>query len=255
MPDGDDDFYVDSPAKIDYDKCLASGDGLFNKEPPYEKGLCPHTQLRDLHCWAIWSAGSTRTYHTITRRDGRAIAGLSMGGFGAMSIGMRHTDEFAAAASHSGAIALLYRGPRPFVPGKPAELYTNIGGHGASDLATDGNPIIGWIAFMLGTDLATWKAHDVVDLATAMPPGKLALYIDCGTEDDFHLQDNVRKYVREALTARHIAHEFFIGPGKHNFDFWGPRLARQLRIPPRSHRQARIAAANRYGHARVSPDG
>ena len=60
-----------------------------------------------------------------------------------------------------------------------------------------------------------------------MPSGKVALYIDCGTEDDFALQDNAQ-YVHEALTAKHVEHEFFIGPGKHNFAFWSARVPKSL---------------------------
>jgi len=43
-------------------------------------------------------------YRTIATRSGRAIAGLSMGGFGALSYAARHPDLFSAAASFSGAL-------------------------------------------------------------------------------------------------------------------------------------------------------
>jgi S-formylglutathione hydrolase FrmB len=80
---------------------------------------------------------------------------------------------------------------------------------------------------VFGPDIAEWKAHDVVELAGKVPPGKVALYFDCGTEDDFALQDNVQ-YVHEALTGKHIEHEFFLGPGKHDFAFWGARVPKSL---------------------------
>lgn len=41
--------------------------------------------------------------HTVAGRSGRAVAGLSQGGFGAFSYAARHPDLFAAAASFSGA--------------------------------------------------------------------------------------------------------------------------------------------------------
>ena len=44
------------------------------------------------------------TYRTIAARRGRAIAGLSMGGYGALSYAARHPGTFAAAASFSGAL-------------------------------------------------------------------------------------------------------------------------------------------------------
>jgi S-formylglutathione hydrolase FrmB len=220
MPDGDDGFYIDSADPIDYDQCMASGAGLFI--PNAQRATtCVRARryetyvTRDLVGWVDGH------YRTLARRDGRAIAGLSMGGFGAMAVALRHPDEFAAAASHSGALALLYRGPRPFVAGK-AELITDLARWGAG-----GGPIASWLARLFGTDLARWQAHDVVALAGQLGAGKLALYFDCGSEDDFNLHDNLQ-YVHEALSARHIEHEYFLGPGKHDFAFWAARVPTSL---------------------------
>ena len=44
------------------------------------------------------------TYRTVAARRGRAVAGLSMGGFGALSYAARHPGTFVAAASYSGAL-------------------------------------------------------------------------------------------------------------------------------------------------------
>jgi len=44
------------------------------------------------------------TFRTRTDRGGRVVAGLSMGGFGAMSYAARHPDRFAGAFSFSGAL-------------------------------------------------------------------------------------------------------------------------------------------------------
>ena len=220
MPDGDDGFYGDSASKIDYDQCMKDGTGLFIPEREPHDTTCVRSRSYETYIAKDLVGWVDGHYRTIARRDGRAIAGLSMGGFGAMELGMRHPDEFAAAASHSGAIALLYKGPRPFAPGK-AELFTDVAGWGQAV-----GPIGMWIQLMFGNDIAEWKAHDVVELA-GKTAGKVALYIDCGTEDDFALQDNAQ-YVHEALTAKHIAHEFFIGPGKHDFAFWTLRLPKSL---------------------------
>ncbi len=43
-------------------------------------------------------------YRTEARRDGRAVAGLSMGGYGALHYAARHPDLFTAAAAFSGAV-------------------------------------------------------------------------------------------------------------------------------------------------------
>ncbi len=221
MPDGDDGFYIDSHAPIDYDQCITDGTGLFAPGREPHDTACVHARSYETYIAKDLVGWVDGHYHTIARRDGRAVAGLSMGGFGAMELALRHPDEFAGAASHSGAIALLYRGPRPFAPGK-AELVTDVSRFGQA-----GGPIVGWIHTLFGDDIADWKAHDVVELAGKLGPGKLALYFDCGTEDDFALQDNVQ-YVHEALGARHIDHAFFLGPGKHDFAFWSVRVSSSL---------------------------
>ena len=44
------------------------------------------------------------TYRTIKNKKGRAISGLSMGGYGALYLAIRHPDLFCAAGSMSGAL-------------------------------------------------------------------------------------------------------------------------------------------------------
>jgi S-formylglutathione hydrolase FrmB len=46
------------------------------------------------------------TYRAVGTREGRAVAGLSMGGFGSMSYAARHPDRFVAAAAFSGGVAI-----------------------------------------------------------------------------------------------------------------------------------------------------
>jgi len=223
MPDGDDDFYIDSAMPIDYAKCMASGAGLFIPTKQKPERTCVKTRhyetyiIKDLIGWV------DAHYRTNATRDGRAIAGLSMGGFGAMHLAMRHPDLFAAAASHSGALALLYKGPRPFAPGK-AELVTDVASWG-KEVGAMGD----WIRNLFGPDIATWKQYDVVELAKQLPAGKLALYFDCGTEDDFGLHDNLR-YVDEALTAAHVEHTVYLGPGRHDDAFWAARAPESLKF-------------------------
>src|SRR5258708_12323159 len=53
------------------------------------------------------------TYRTRAARRHRGIAGLSMGGYGAITLALTHPDIFAAAASHSGVLSPMYAGPHP----------------------------------------------------------------------------------------------------------------------------------------------
>ncbi len=216
MPDGDNGFYVDSDLPIDYDACIASGTGMLFPEQPKLQTCVKHSRYetyiaKDLVAWV------DRTYRTIATREGRGIAGLSMGGFGALHLGMRHPDVFAAAVSHSGIDALLYAGPFPYQRGNVKTL---------SDVSQWGGrlgPIGGWVRALLGSDLARWQAHDPAALFEKVEQNRPALYLDVGTEDEFLLHHGAQ-LAHDILLARKIDHAWYIGPGHHTFDFWRDRV-------------------------------
>src|SRR5262249_41093465 len=133
-----------------------------------------------------------------------------------LELGMRHPDLFAAAASHSGVTSLLYKGPHPFEPGHGVLAATHIK-QGWAALGDVGE----YVGTIYGDDDATWQAYDPTTLAKKVEPGKPALYIDCGTEDEYQFFDSAQ-YLHEILVERHIDHVFFLGPGHHNFEFWRP---------------------------------
>jgi S-formylglutathione hydrolase FrmB len=224
MPDGDDNFYIDSVANDpDYDACMRDGTGLFAMARRTPANTCVRHARYETYMTQDLLAEVDGRFRTIASRDGRAIAGLSMGGFGALELAMRHQDLFSAAASHSGVDALLYKGPHPYVAGK-VELTTDVASWGAG--ATE---IGKWTRPLFGPDLANWQAHDPAALVDKLEPGKLALYLDCGTEDMFALNDGAT-YLHDLLTAKKIDHAFFIGKGGHDFGFWGPRLPESLKF-------------------------
>jgi S-formylglutathione hydrolase FrmB len=225
MPDGDDGFYSDAVTPVDYDACMKDGTGLFLPAYQPKDKTCVKNRAYETYIVKDLVGEIDGKYHTLATREARAIAGLSMGGFGALELAMRHQDLFSAAASHSGVDALLYAGPHPYVAGK-AEIATDVSQWGnAASIAEIGK----WVRGIFGADLANWQAHDPAFLATKLEPGKLALYLDCGTEDDFVLNDGAQ-YLHEVLTARHIDHAFFLGKGRHNFEFWKPRLPESLKF-------------------------
>lgn len=88
------------------------------------------------------------TYRTVGTREGRAVAGLSMGGFGAMAYAARHPDLFATAASFSGGVDIA---DLSVAEAAALEL---IG------LADDRK----WGPFL--THEARWRGHNPPDLAT-----------------------------------------------------------------------------------------
>jgi len=77
MPEGNDSWYVDGASGTKYESYIL-------------KELLPDVERR---------------YRTIQSRYGRAIAGLSMGGYGAIKFGLKNPSTFAFAGSMSGALA------------------------------------------------------------------------------------------------------------------------------------------------------
>jgi S-formylglutathione hydrolase FrmB len=138
-------------------------------------------------------------YHTRQERSGRAIAGLSMGGHGALSLAIRHPDLFGAAGSMAGGLDL-----RPFrknnwdlegVLGEPGAYWQN------------------------------WEDYSVVNLVDRLKNRQLSLIIDCGT-GDFFIEPN-REMHRRLLDAR-IEHEYTERPGEHNDEYWGNAIDMQV---------------------------
>ncbi|MCE9579662.1 MAG: esterase family protein [Deltaproteobacteria bacterium] len=216
MPDGDTSFYANGVTPPDYDACMRDGAGLFDPRADRAATCARTAQYEDYMVHDLIDQ-IDRTYATRRDRAGRGIAGLSMGGYGALMLAMRHPDLFSAAASHSGVDALLYLGPHPYAPGdvqlveSPALLGRLAGPIGAL-----------WLS-IYGADRTRWEAYDPAFLAQKLAPGALALYLDCGTEDGFQLNDGA-SYLHDLLTARGIAHTFFLGPGGHDLAFWRDRL-------------------------------
>ena len=180
-----------------------------------------------------------RTFPTIADRSGRAIAGLSMGGFGAMSYTARHPDLFAAAGSFSGALNPDY-GPgygQAFVT--LASLYFN-----------DGR-MTQCIWGDAATQQVRWQGHDPTYLAgniaatslfvasgggdTDKPEGIAPSAGDAGSpvglistpvEQTCFLMS--RAFVA-ALDDAGIAHtDDFYGSGTHEMKYWRAELRRFL---------------------------
>lgn len=140
-------------------------------------------------------------FRVIRARYGRAIAGLSMGGYGAIKIALKHPGLFAAAGSLSGA----------FDAAEPAfaEMFS---AHTAEMRRIFGPP-----------DGETRRANDVFAIASRAAPGTApSLYLDCGTGDRL-LPSN--RHLVEIVQARGLAYEYHETPGTHAWDYWDRRLA------------------------------
>lgn len=137
-------------------------------------------------------------YLTRKDRSGRAIAGLSMGGHGAMWLSFRHKDVFGAAGSTSGGLDI-----RPFP--NSWNMSKQLG-------KKSENPEV-------------WEAHTVINQIDRIQDGDLALIIDCGY-DDFFFQ--VNNDFHQKLLANKIGHDFLVRPGGHTRDYWNNSIEYQL---------------------------
>jgi S-formylglutathione hydrolase FrmB len=144
------------------------------------------------------------SYRTRPLREYRGISGLSMGGWGSLTLSMRHRDLFVACAAFSAAVwtekdAGAMEGPqydRMFAP-----LF---GPHPAEK----------------GQPTAYFKSVNPISLAGSLPDTelrKVRYYIDCG-DDDFLIQGNCALHL--ALLERKIPHEFRVRDGAHTWTYW-----------------------------------
>jgi len=173
-------------------------------------------------------------YRTFASRDRRAIAGLSMGGYGAVTLALRYPATFAAAASHSGVLAPLEFAPQPF--GRRPFVRADSAGFARFKARTA--PIL---RVVFGADSAGWYARDPTTLAFRLADAAgpfPALFVDGGTEDLYLPQSRA---FREALASHGITVTWHEWPGAHTWEYWRAHLAGSLswiasRIAPPSGR-------------------
>ena len=222
MPDGDNSFYSNSATPMNYQTCLAKGSGLLDPRVDHATA-CVRTPKYEDYIVGDLITEIDSHYRTKPDRAARGIAGLSMGGFGAFMLAMRHTELFSAAASHSGVLTLLFAGPYPYRR-SDVRLVDDVATWG-EDIGVFGR----WFRGVFGAQRDTWLAHDPSELVKQLPVGALALYLDCGTEDEFVLHNGAR-YMHDLLVERGIEHQFYLGAGHHSFEFWQQRLPSNLQF-------------------------
>ncbi len=171
MPDGGQSYYVNDPR-------------------PAGLGAWEDAIVRDVR------GAVDRMFRTVAARTARGIAGVSMGGYGALMLGLRHPDVFGAVGVLSGS---LYFGHKPHPRGQAYQTAL------ASSLPRG--------------------AYDVFSLAenvSQRPERRPAVWLACGL-DDGHLRDH--REFRNLLARLDWPCAYQEGPGGHDRDFWQPRLS------------------------------
>ena len=212
MPDGDRSFYANFVTQPDYEQCLKEVNPRKNRNEKREDYCVRRANYEDYIVYDLVKFVDSK-YRTVATRQGRALTGESAGGAGAMQIAMRHKEVFSSAASHSGGVARLYEGPRPYDRTK-VKLRSDFSSYppGMQELI----PIF-------GTNIKTWRSYDPPTLAEGLRDGDLALYFDCGQQDETGGYEMAR-YLHDRLTELGISHDFKPVPGHHNDEFFKQRM-------------------------------
>jgi putative tributyrin esterase len=148
-------------------------------------------------------------YRTLPDRTNRMVAGLSMGGYGAVKYGLKYPELFSLVGSFSGALG---------APSYSIPAGTGAGGFAgvvATSLAAAFGPA--------GSDAR--KANDVFSLVRGAAADKIPsmpfFYVSCGTED---LVFSDSREFSSLLVEKKMPHEYRQHPGGHDWIFWNEHI-------------------------------
>lgn len=152
-----------------------------------------------------------KRFRVSAERDGRAIAGLSMGGYGALKFGFKYPSRFGMVASMSGALgaASWTDSDLKNLEAVRQSLLKTLGPIGSST--------------RLQNDLLKLTREVSADGIKLLP----VIYFDCGTEDQ--LFPTNRSYA-DLLVERKIPHEFRQLPGNHSWPYWDQQVREILSL-------------------------
>ena len=152
-----------------------------------------------------------KRYRTKAGRAFRAIAGISMGGYGALHLAFEHPEFVGSVGTHSA--ALLDRLPTVTAADSRQTARSRI------FAGVFGSPF----------DPEFWKKNDPLAIARTANLAGLQIYFDCGSEDDFGFETGAAD-LDKILASRHIRHEFHLYPGGHNWVYFAEHLPALLKF-------------------------
>lgn len=148
-----------------------------------------------------------KQYRTIPDRKSRIIAGLSMGGYGAVKFGLKYPEMFSLAGSLSGAMDAVVKTEKyQHLIKSVADIFGEVGSQAR-------------------------KENDIFRMISEASADKIKefpfLFIDCGTED--HQFQSNRDFM-SLLLEKKVPHEYRQMPGLHNWAFWDSEVQEFLRV-------------------------
>ena len=153
-------------------------------------------------------------FRVVRDRKSRGITGLSMGGYGALRFAFAHPELFGSVSVQSPAL----------ITESPHELNDDL--RNAGPLArllggVFGNPI----------NVSHWNQNSPFFLVrqNRIQIKQLAIYINCGQQDEYGFADSATKLHQQLLTEG-IRHEFHLYPGGHTPDYFLSHLGETLQF-------------------------
>lgn len=176
-PDGRRSFYINS------------ADGSFRYSDFFLQEFLPHIEGK---------------YRVHPGRAGRAISGISMGGYGALRFAFAKPELFSAVSAQSA--ALMTASPKEIDAGSQA-----------------GFPLAGVLGPVFGkpVDPSHWNANSVFTLAhrNASSLKKMAIYFNCGDQDNYGFEKGAAA-LHEQLKKDGVSDQYHSYPGDHSLTYF-----------------------------------
>jgi len=157
-------------------------------------------------------------YRVRPGRSGRAISGVSMGGYGALRFAFAHPELFSAVSAQSA--ALFTETPQQI------------------DAASQtGSPLPNVLAPVFGKPINVkhWNENNPFQLAKKNAPGlqSLAIYFNCGQDDNYGFEKGAAQLHRDLLQEG-VNHEYHPYPGDHSGEYFLSHFAEVMEFHSRA---------------------
>jgi putative tributyrin esterase len=222
MPDGDDGWWTTWHGLNDLAACRRA-----SRSETADTYCVPWPKYDDYVTYDVLAYADS-AFRTIPRRESRGIAGMSMGGYGAITIAARSPGHFAVAASHGGFLrpALLVDSSTVQTTGR----VTIRDARTLEELRAVSGARWARIAPAFGTDSVSWMSRDPARLIERMlARGDVvpSLFVDVGTED--YLLPMNRSF-RDRMAELRVPVLYAERSGQHDWDYWRTHLPESLRF-------------------------
>jgi S-formylglutathione hydrolase FrmB len=151
-------------------------------------------------------------------RAGRAISGISMGGYGALRFAFAHPELFSAVSAQSA--ALITESPQTLDSASRA-----------------GAPLAGVLAAVFGKpiNVSHWNDNSPFVLAkrNATALRKLSIYFNCGQDDNYGFEKGAVA-LHDELQKEGVKHEYHPYPGDHSLPYFLSHFAEVMEFHSRA---------------------